>query len=177
MPSYRAATSRTGLVLGVGLASVAVLTGVSLGAVAPPSTPGLGAGGGNNGAGVGNGPSGASAPAKALVVTHALQGAVRLGTPATLRVTVRNPNSQDVFLRSVSARVTSVSSTAGAGPACRPDDFAISTFTAPAGTRRVLKDRSTSVDLLVTMRESGTDQDRCKGATYTFSYAAAADQA
>lgn len=141
----------------------------------PPT--GNGAGGGNSGNGVGNGPSGAAAPAKSLVLTSSVDGAVRPGAPAQLRVRIENANSQAVWLRSVTGTVTQVTSPAGTGPACQAGDFVVSSFTAPTGTRRVLKGGSTTVDLVISLRDTAANQDRCKGATYAFDVRATADQA
>lgn len=135
---------------------------------------GNGPGGGNNGNGAGNGSGGAQPPPKALSVQHTMLGTVRLGTPATMRVTVTNPNNQAVDLKTVTANVTNVVSAAGTTPACTPSNFSISSYN---GTRRIAKNGSTSVDLLVSMAENGANQDRCKGATYSFSFTATADQA
>lgn len=138
------------------------------------SSAGNGQGGGNNGNGVGNGPGGAQPPPKALTVQHSMLGTVRLGAPATMRVTVTNPNNQAVDLKTVTANVTNVDSAAGTTPACTPSNFSISSYN---GTRRIAKNGSTSVDLLVSMVENGANQDRCKGATYRFSFTATANQA
>lgn len=138
------------------------------------SSAGNGKGGGNNGNGVGNGGGGAQPPAKALTVAHTTLGAVGLGSSATLRVTVTNPNNQAVDLTSVVATVTGVVSTAGTTPVCTTGDFAISSY---SGSRRIGKHGNTDVDLTVSMVENGENQDRCKGAAYGFSFTATANQA
>jgi hypothetical protein len=185
MPPY-STTPRGTLLLGVALAlgAMTLAVGTALGPTVPvsatrPAQPiaGNGPGGGNDGRGVGNGADGAAAPAKALIVTPTVLGAVRPGTPAQLRVRVDNPNSQDVHLRSVSASVEQVTSGPGATPACQAGDFTISGFAAPAGTRRVLKGGTTTVDLVITLRDTTANQDRCKGATYGVDVRATADQA
>lgn len=136
-----------------------------------------GAGTGNSGNGVGNGPGSAAPPAKALVLHTDVLGAVRPGSPAQLRVRVENPNSQAVHLRTLTASVTRVTSAAGTGPVCAVGDFSITSFSAAPGTRRVLKSGSTTVELVITLRDTAADQDRCKGALYTFDARATADQA
>jgi len=130
--------------------------------------------GGNNGVGGGNGAGSTRPPAKALTVSHATTGQVRLGTVSTLTVTVQNPNNQAVDLTKVSATVTGVDSSAGSGPLCTPAMFVI----APSTTvQRIAANGSTTADLTVRLAEAGSNQDRCKNATYRFTYTATANQA
>lgn len=136
---------------------------------------GQGPGGGNNGNGVGNGADGAAPAGKSLSLRYEVVGHVAPGSPAVLRLTVANPNNQAVDLTAVTAQVDGVTSAAGFGPACAVADFSLSQW---SGTpRRIAKNSSTVVDLTVSMVENGSNQDRCKSATYTFSFAAKANQA
>lgn len=165
-----ASTAVTGVL--VAQSSAAPTTGGTV--AGTTSSASNGQGGGNNGNGVGNGANGAQPPAKALAVQHTMLGTVRLGRPAAMRVTITNPNNQAVDLKSVTATVTNVVSAAGSTPACTSSNFSISSYN---GSRRIAKNGSTSVDLTVSMVENGANQDRCKGATYRFSFTATANQA
>lgn len=139
---------------------------------------GNGKGGGNNGNGVGNGPGGSQPPPKALLVDEVVTGTVRPGTPATVTVSVVNPNNQAVILTGIS---TELVVTAADGRTCAPASFTFSPVTGLSrrlekfGTAN-LKDRTT-VDLTLALPESNDNQDGCKGAELDLTYTATANRA
>lgn len=117
----------------------------------------------------------AQPPPKALTVRHTMPTQVRLGSPGILRVLVTNPNSQAVDLTGVTGKVDRVDTSAGSGPVCTTSDLVISSSNA---AQRIGKGATGDpVDLTVTMVENGLNQDRCKGATFHFSFTATANQA
>jgi hypothetical protein len=141
-----------------------------------PTTPGNGQG--NNGNGGGNGGGGSSTPAgKTLNVSGTVVGQVAPGVPATLNVTVQNPNSSDVDLTALTAAMTSVETQqpgTDERPACNKDWFVIGQLTA---TQRIARDGQLVVSLPITLLKSATvNQDNCKGVTYTFGFTATANQ-
>jgi hypothetical protein len=118
----------------------------------------------------------ADPPSKTLTVTYSVMGKVAPGVPATLALTIQNPNSQAVLLRSVSGTVTSVSAGSNpALPACDQAWFAIGSLTGRSD--RINRDQSTTVQVPVTFTNLPINQDNCKNATYSFTFSAAADQA
>lgn len=125
--------------------------------------------------GNGNG-NGSSNPGHPLSVSGEVNGSVGPGTPATLVVTITNPNNQAVVLTSVGGAVTSVTSAGQAGkPACSVSWYHVGSF---AGARTIARNSSTTVSLPVTFDDLPTvNQDNCKGAQYTFSFTAQARQA
>jgi hypothetical protein len=113
-------------------------------------------------------------PPQALTVSQAVSGALTLGEPASLTVTVTNPNDQAVDLTSVTATVTSVDSSAGDGPPAAPRCSPCPLRQRSSASARA---GSTTASLAIRLVENGQNQDRCKNATYRFSYSATANQA
>lgn len=111
-----------------------------------------------------------------LTVTAVMAGQVGPGSPASLLVTITNPNSQAVEVTSVSGTVTSVTTGTLSGQvACSASWYHVTPFT---GSRTVARNGSTVVALPVTFDNSpATNQDNCKGATFTYSFTAQARQA
>jgi hypothetical protein len=170
--------------------------GVALGTPAPVvgsgSYPGTGAPGSG---GMGSGHSGTGSPAvvgqvgnplpvlglplppgHAIKVSGAVTGEVGPGRPATLVVTIRNPNNQDILVTSVTGKVTTVATGSDATKqACQVSWYSIGSF---AGSQRIARNSTAAVSLPVTLADlPGTNQDNCKGASYTFTFQAQARQA
>ena len=141
----------------------------------------------SNGNGNGPKPPKAEPPAKALIVTAvrsedvpsgstALVRPIAPGVGGTLTVRVENPNNQAVRLTSVSAAVHSVTQGASGPVACDKDWFVISPLTDISVL--IGKRGREDVELDVEFTNlPGTNQDRCKGAQYSFTFTATADQA
>ena len=148
---------------GTTLGGGAVRGGESSPQVAPTAPNGSG-----NGGGSGNGHT--------IAVTGVVSGSLGPGSPATLLVTITNPNNQDVVVTSVTASVTSVAPGALAGkPACSLSWYHVGSF---SGSRTVAKNSSATIGLPLTFTDvPSTNQDNCKGASYTYSFTAQARQA
>jgi hypothetical protein len=104
-----------------------------------------------------------------LVVASKVVGRVGPGTPATLVITVTNPDTSGVVLTGATARITSVTSAASTtGPACSPGWYAVGTF---SGVRPLGPLASTTVELRITFDDSrSVNQDSCKSARYAYAY-------
>ncbi|MBK5306269.1 MAG: hypothetical protein JJD92_06225 [Frankiaceae bacterium] len=132
---------------------------------------------GNNGNGVGNGgSSGTQANSHTIVVTGAVSGAPAPGHTAVLNVSVDNSKNQAIYVRTVNAAVTAVTSAGNnLKPTCLKTWYQISSF---SGSQYVAAGATALVPLTITFLDNPTvNQDNCKGATYSFSYTATADQA
>lgn len=179
------------VVLGAGLAVALTAqpgstAGSSTGTVSTTGTTpgstgnGNGPGGGNNGQGAGNGAA-AGAPGKSLTVVGATaSGRLGPGVQDTVLVTVSNPNSSDVLVTRVTGTVTSVTEVAGRSwlPDAVPCDAAWYRLQDFTGSQRIAGRGTGQVPMTVRFdSRPGTNQDRCKGATYRFSVTAYADQA
>lgn len=152
----------------------------------PTATPTSGHGSGNNGNGVGNNPGGAQPAVKALKVTAIKPSSIPANDPSliapiapgfdgTLTVKVENPNQQDVILTSLVGTITGVTPGVGGTPQCEAAWFDIVDF---SGAMRITKNSNAMVPLTVSFANlPNVNQDRCKGATYTFSFTATANQA
>jgi hypothetical protein len=144
------------------------------GGVTAPQAAG-GNGQGNNGNGNG-GSTGGSSPGHSLNVSGVVQGTVAPNRPATLVVTINNPNSQDILVTSVTGSVTSVTTAHQAGkPVCSTAWYQVGSF---SGSLLVPKGASRTVSVPVSFLNSATiNQDNCKGQQYTYSFTAQARQA
>lgn len=132
-------------------------------------------GNGNSGNGGGNG-AGTGSPGKALTVTGTAAGVLAPGRDDRVTVTISNPNSSDILVTRVTGVVTGVSGAAGPGtlPACNAAWYLLRDFT---GSQRVLANKSGTVQMVVHFDNQAINQDRCKGAKYTFNFNATANQA
>lgn len=126
------------------------------------------ASGGNNGNGAGNG-SGTGVPGKALTVQPSVASGIKPGQTSAITVKVTNPNAQAVTLTSVTAAVTSV-----APSSCKVGWFTVTPSTAPTS---IAAGGFVTVSLPLTLAETGTNQDVCKNASYTFTSNVTANQA
>ena len=111
-----------------------------------------------------------------ITLTGAVDGKLAPGTPASLNVTITNTNPEDIVVTEVTAQISTVTSAGiAAKPACSADWFTMGTF---SGSKLVTKNSSGVVALPVTLSDlTETDQDNCKGATYSFTFTALAQQA
>jgi hypothetical protein len=116
------------------------------------------------------------APGHRIDVTGTLTGTPAPGGAASLDVTITNTNSQAIVVRSVSGTITAVTSGGLAGrPACDKSWYSLGSFT---GTMRIERGASDSVQLPVVLQDlTNVNQDNCKGATFTYTFTAAAQQA
>lgn len=126
-------------------------------------------------------------PAKALIVTAvrsadvpagsaALVRPVAPGVDGTLTVRVENPNNQAVRLTGITGDVSQVTQGTSGPTACDKDWFVISPLT---GTPVLIEKKShEDFELDVTFTNlPSINQDRCKGAQYSFTFSATAVQA
>ena len=127
---------------------------------------------GNNGNG--NGPS--TNPGHPINLTGSVTGRVAPGSPATLTVTIGNPNNQDIVVTSVTGTITSVTSLNLPGrPTCSPSWYSVGTFT---GSKAIAKNKSGTISVPLALADlPATNQDNCKGSTVQFSFTAQAQQA
>ena len=136
-----------------------------------------GNGQGNNGQGNGNGgPSGGGAPGKALTTSVVSSTPVAPGRAGSVTVKVTNPNNQAAVITSLTGSVTNVGS--GTRPGLATCDKSWLTLGSFSGNRSVAANSSTLVTVPVTFTNLGTtNQDNCKGVTYTFSFTVMGQQA
>lgn len=136
---------------------------------------GNGGGGGNSGNGGGNG-AGTGSPGKAITVTGAASGVLAPGRDDLVTVTITNPNSSDILVTKVTGTVTGVTGAATPTtlPVCDAAWYQLRDFT---GSARVLANKSGTVQMVVHFDDRAMNQDRCKGARYTFNFTASANQA
>jgi hypothetical protein len=157
--------------IGVG---VEMATSASTSNASQSSSPTLGGGNvsssnnGNNGNGSNSG--------HPITLTGSVVGKIGLGTPATLTVTISNPNNQDIVVTSVTGAITSVTSAGLVGsPVCSSSWYSVGTFT---GSKTVMKNASGQVSVPLTLTNlPSTNQDNCKGSTVQFTFTAQAQQA
>jgi hypothetical protein len=137
---------------------------------------GTGPGGGNNGNGAGNGAGAVTPPGKSLVVSGAATSVLAPGVPATLTVTVTNPNKQAVNVVSASATIDSVDTKGLTGlPTCDPNWITVAPF---SGSEPLAAGATITIPLTVTFSNlSDVNQDNCKGVSYAFTATATARQA
>jgi hypothetical protein len=136
-----------------------------------------GNGQGNNGNGAGNGGStGSPSNSHPVTLTGSVTGQPGPGVTAQLNITIDNSKNQAIVVRTVTATVTSVTSGTQAGkPQCRTSWYSIAPF---SGSLPIAAGAKGAVPLTVTFtNEPAINQDNCRGATYSFSFNATADQA
>lgn len=126
------------------------------------------AGSGNSGCGQGNGgPSGSkdcSNPGHPISVSERHLGALSPGESITLDVTVVNPNNQDVQLTQVH-----VDRGAPSNPRCDGTWFPVTDFN---GSLTIKKRSQIVVPIPMSMADTATDQDACKGVTIPLTFKA-----
>jgi hypothetical protein len=110
--------------------------------------------------------SGNSAPGQAFTLSGAAAGLVP-GTPAPLRLTVTNPNSQPIRLTSATATPRA------AGPAC---PAGLLTITAFAGTPQTIVAARGQAVVELTMTLSAQAPDACKKVSFPLTYTGKAEQ-
>lgn len=164
-PRPRLAPSRL-LVTGV-----AVLTLSAAGTVAALAAAG-GNGQGNSGVGNGNGGStgtaGSTSPGKAFAVSVVSATPVAPGQRGSVTVSVTNPNGQAAVLTSLSGSVTGVGSQRSSRlPVCQASWITLGTWT---GSVAVAGGARTTLTMPVAFSNTATNQDNCKGVSYTFSF-------
>ena len=105
-----------------------------------------------------------------------MTGSLAPGSAGTLNVTIANPNNQDITVRSVTGAVTSVGTRGFAGKLpCDKSWFEITPFTS---TKVIAKNASGDVALPIAFKNlPTTNQDNCKGVTFSFTFSATADAA
>ena len=168
----------TALVAGGALVVVSLVSTATLqlsGASAPPPRdPSLG-GGSTTPGNKGNGNAGASNPGHPIGLSGTVVGHVAPGSPATLTVTINNPNNQDIIVTSLTGTITSVTTLGLPGrPACSPSWYSAGTFT---GSKPIAKNTSGTVSVPLMLADlAATNQDNCKGSTVQFSFTAQARQ-
>lgn len=109
-------------------------------------------------------PKAATPPAKTLAVTATSVTGLAPGVTRPFTVTVTNNDSGDVRLQSVTARVDTASLTSGCGSA----NYSLTSYAAQNSTSGPLmrkKGGTASVQLQLTMPETGVNQDACKSRT------------
>lgn len=161
-------------------ATVAAVVLLPLGAWQAASFAAAGGNGqGNSGVGNGNGgPSSGnnSSPGKALTTSVVGSTPVAPGQAGSVTVKVTNPNNQAVVVTSLTGTVTGVGS--GTRPGLVRCDKSWITLGSFSGSQPVAANASTLVTVPVTFTDLGaTDQDNCKGVTYTFSFTVTGRQA
>jgi hypothetical protein len=91
--------------------------------------------------------------------------------PVTLGGTFTNPDGNGaVYVTTVTPVVASVTSAAGAGPACTPADY---TVVAATGLAITVPENTTNITwsgATIKLAETGANQDRCKGQTVSLTY-------
>lgn len=130
---------------------------------------------GNAGQGGGNG-AGTGSPGKAILVSGSATGTLAPGHDDVLTVTVINPNSSDIDVSKVTGQITAVVESSGAqGPTpCAASWFHLLDY---VGSTRVLAGKSNTLPMTLRFDDSATvNQDRCKGASYSFRLSATASQ-
>jgi hypothetical protein len=163
------------LLVGGAAVATSVLVGLSSSptqAADPAKAPGPALGGGS--AAMRSGPD--TNPGHPIRLSGVVTGRITPGRPATLTVTVSNPNNQDVVVTSLTGSVTSVSSQVLAGrPPCSATWFTVGTF---AGARTIAAKGSAEVAVPVALTDlPATNQDNCKGGTLQLAFTAQARQA
>jgi hypothetical protein len=135
-----------------------------------------GNGQGNNGNGNGNGgSSGSNSPGKAFTATVVGSTPVAPGRVGSVTVRVTNPNNQAALVTSLTGSVTGVGSGNRPGlQACNKSWITLGSF---SGQQQVAANSSTLVTVPVTFTDLATNQDNCKGVTYTFSFTVMGRQA
>lgn len=130
-----------------------------------------GNGQGNKGVGNGNGGSvttGSSSPGKAFTVAVAATTPVAPGRRGSVTVQVTNPNSQAAVLTSLAGSVTGIGTRGNPRlPACQASWVTLGSWT---GAVDVAGGGRTLLTVPVTFTNTPSNQDNCKGVSYTFSF-------
>ncbi|MCW3101399.1 MAG: hypothetical protein JWL77_7017 [Chthonomonadaceae bacterium] len=172
--SKAAATWMSSAVLVSGAVGVAILqlATTPTSNAAQPSSPTLGGGNVSSNGNNGNG-NNAGHP---ITLTGSVVGTISLGAPATLNITISNPNNQDIVVTSVTGAITSVTSAGLVGrPVCSSNWYSVGSFT---GSKTITKNANGQVSVPLTLTNlPSTNQDNCKGSTVHFSFTAQARQA
>jgi hypothetical protein len=159
-------------------ATVAAVVLLPLGAWQAASFAASGGNGqGNSGVGNGNGGStGTGAPGKALTTSVMSTTQVAPGHDGSVTVKISNPNNQAVDITSLTGAVTGVGSGGRTGlAACDKAWITLGNF---SGSQRVAANGTTQLTVPVKFNDlSATNQDNCKGVTYTFSFTVTGRQA
>ena len=161
-------------------ATVAAVVLLPLGAWQAASFAASGGNGqGNSGVGNGNGgPSSGnnSSPGKALTTSVVSSTPVAPGRAGSVTVKVTNPNNQAAVITSLTGSVTGVGSGTRSGlQQCNKSWITLGSF---SGSQSIAANGSTLVTVPVTFNDlNTTNQDNCKGVTYTFSFTVTGQQA
>jgi hypothetical protein len=125
----------------------------------------------NTGAGTGTAAVGTNVPVT-VKQTSTITGLYPGGPAQTLSGNFDNTNASKVYVAAVTATGLAISGAgAGATPACTAADFTLGgtapvAAEVPAGTSQ-----GSWTGLTLAMKDLGTNQDNCKGATVTITYA------
>jgi len=122
----------------------------------------------NTGTGTGSASTGTNA---AVTVLQTTSSAVLVpgGPASTLSGTFTNTNTSPVFVNEVTATLASVTGSVGT-PACTIADYQLDTATITIGAQAATTDDTPWTGIIVSMLNSGTNQDACKNATIHLSY-------
>jgi hypothetical protein len=133
-------------------------------------------GGGSASAQPNNGNGNPNSVGHTITLSGSVAGRVAPGSPATLTVTISNPNNPDIVVTSLTGTITSVTSLGLAGrPVCSPSWYSVGTFT---GSKPIAKNKSGVIAVPLSLADlPSTNQDNCKGSTVRFSFTAQAQQA
>jgi hypothetical protein len=159
------------------VAAVAAVVLLPLGAWQAASFAAAGGNGqGNNGVGNGNGGSaGNNSPGKAFTTAVVGSTPVAPGRVGSVTVKVTNPNNQGALVTSLTGSVTGVSSGNRLELAsCNKAWITLGSF---SGSQPVAANGNTLVTIPVTFTDLATNQDNCKGVTYSFSFTVTGRQA
>lgn len=125
---------------------------------------------GNSGCGNGNGGSNGkkdcSNPGHPIKATGFVVGTLFPGVTSALRVTVDNPNNQDLTLTAVTATIGTPNKTG-----CLSSWFTVGSY---SGATTVKKNNQATVDIPFSMLDKPLNQDACKTATVPVSFTATA---
>jgi len=124
----------------------------------------------NTGSGTGSATTGNNV---AITVLQTASSAVLVpgGPPSTLSGTFTNTNASTVFVNTVTATLASVTGGGTTPLQCTIADYQLDTPTITIGAQAAVDDSTTWSGIKVSMVNSGTNQDKCKGATINLSYA------
>jgi hypothetical protein len=133
-------------------------------------------GGGSASAQGNNGNGNPNSVGHTISLSGSVVGRVAPGSPATLTVTISNPNNQDIVVTSLTGTITSVTTLGLPGrPACSTSWYSVGTFT---GSKAIAKNKSGTISVPLSLADlPSTNQDNCKGSTVQFAFTAQAQQA
>ena len=171
-------TKLTALVAGGALVVASVVSTAVLELTGSTSTksPDPTLGGGSASAQANNGNGNPNNVGHTISLSGSVVGRVAPGSPATLTVTISNPNNQDIVVTSLTGTITSVTSLGLVGrPVCSPSWYSVGTF---SGSKAIAKNKSATISVPLSLSDlPSTNQDNCKGSTVQFSFTAQAQQA